>query len=360
MHKKSIIAFVVAGILFGGASIAAAVSSFPYAVGGTGTSTAVANRLIYSGATNYKNVAPGTNGQALFQLNGIPTWATASTSNGTVTSIATTFPIIGGPITTSGTLTFGGLSTTTPWTQGGVAVAGANQNSLYTAATTTLSGSGVITVTSGASVLGASPITVACPTCSTTTGTVTSIAFGDGLNGGTITTSGSVNLKSYFATSTTDTAGYVAYSNTTSGWPAKFSYVATSSQTLSSAFSSSGSFGNLISGSSGILSSVIQPSFTYATSTTWTGTTTIALQTNIQLAETLNGFSCNTGWPGAGGTLNIQFGTGVASTTLANASSTANFNANTLSIAAGSRLLVTIGTPATTPTSINCTTKITI
>lgn len=34
---------------------------------------------------------------------------------GTVTQINTTWPILGGPITTSGTLTWGGLSTTTPW-----------------------------------------------------------------------------------------------------------------------------------------------------------------------------------------------------------------------------------------------------
>src|SRR3990167_8585232 len=41
-----------------------------------------------------------------------------TTNTGTVTNIATTFPILGGPITTTGTLTFGGLSTSSPLAAG--------------------------------------------------------------------------------------------------------------------------------------------------------------------------------------------------------------------------------------------------
>ncbi len=202
---------------------------------------------------------------------------------------------------------------------------------------------------------------VSCPTCGTGSGSVTSITAGTGLNGGTITTAGTLAMVSYLATSTADVGGQVMYWNTTNGTPAKISSVATSTETRSVAFSSTGTVGSNVGGTSGTLSSVMQPSFTYATSTAWTGTTTIALQTNNQLAETLNGFSCNTATGGGtGGTLNIQFGTGAASTTMVNASSTANFNANTLSIGANSKLLVTIGTPATTPTAIVCTTKLTI
>lgn len=63
--------------------------------------------------------------------------------------------------------------------------------------------------------------TLSCPTCSTTTGTVTSITAGNGLNGGTITSSGTVSLKSYISTSSADTIGYVPFWATTNGTPAQ-------------------------------------------------------------------------------------------------------------------------------------------
>jgi len=286
---------------------------------------------------------------------------------GTVTNIATTWPITGGPITNTGTLVWDGFASSTPWTQGGVVTLGANQKTLFTSATTTLSGSGVITVTAGASVLGASPITVSCPTCGTGNGTVTQIAFGDGLNGGTITTSGNVNLKSYFATSTADTIGSIMYSGSTNGWPAKVAYVATSSQTLSSAFSTTGTVGNFVGGTSGTLSSVIQPSFTwFATSTSFIGTTTIPLQVNLPLAETINRVSCRA-YNGASPTfLNVQLGYGTASTSMIIASSTVgtiNFSANNTP-GAGANVSVDIGTTTaitvTPPLYLNCTYKITI
>jgi len=85
-------------------------------------------------------------------------------------------------------------------------------------------------------------------TSSSGLGSVTSIAFGDALNGGTITTSGNVNLKSYFSTSTADTAGQLAYANSTNGWPVKLSFVATS--TLSASSPLTGSFTQIGSGGS--------------------------------------------------------------------------------------------------------------
>jgi hypothetical protein len=60
-----------------------------------------------------------------------------------------------------------------------------------------------------------------------TSGTVTSVAAGSGINGGTITTSGTLSLTNFFATTTADTAGQVVYYSTTNGWPAKFASVAT-------------------------------------------------------------------------------------------------------------------------------------
>lgn len=189
---------------------------------------------------------------------------------------------------------------------------------------------------------------------------VTSISAGTGLNGGTITTSGTIDLKAYFATSTADVGGNILYYTTTNGTPAKIANVATTTASFSPAFATSSILGSLVGGSSGLISSVAQFSFTYATSTTWTGTTTIPIQQDI-LPETINGLRCSTS-AGGGGTLNIQIGNGSASTTMVNASSTNNFNAFTANniIAAGQQLSVDIGTPGTTPTKIVCTVKFTI
>lgn len=85
-----------------------------------------------------------------------------------------------------------------------------------TVATSTLSGTGVISVTAGAYVPGATPIVVACATCGT--GSVTSITEGTGLvnNGTTITTTGTI--LGAVGTSTTPTIGQIPFwSSTGSG-----------------------------------------------------------------------------------------------------------------------------------------------
>jgi hypothetical protein len=92
-------------------------------------------------------------------------------------------------------------------------------------ATTTFSSPLVYTVGTNA---------VTCPTCNTSNATVSSVAGGTGLNGGTITTAGTLSLVSYLATSTADIAGQLLYWNTTNGTPAKISSVATSTLTPSS------------------------------------------------------------------------------------------------------------------------------
>ncbi len=340
-----------------GSSMAYAVGAFPVATGGTGWVAFTSGALIYgNGTSRLGTTTAATAGQILMYNGSIPKWVSSATTTGTVTSIATTFPIQGGPITNTGTLTFGGFGTTSPWTQGGVVTAGPNQNSGYTTATNTISGSGVITVTAGASVLSAVPITVACPTCSITTGTVTSVSGGTGISG-TVTSSGSLSLVSYLATSSAETAGQLAAWGSSNGVPAKLYSIATTSQSDSVAFSDSGTLGAAVGGSTNVRSSVIQPGFFVATSTAWTGTTTVILQA-VNLAETINGIRCHTNV----GTLNIQTGIGTASTTMLNASSTANFNAFTTSntTSAGNFLYIDIGTPASSPTSLTCTYKITI
>lgn len=88
-----------------------------------------------------------------------------TTNQGTVTNIATTFPIQGGPITTTGTISFGGLSTTSPWTGGQLAYVSSN-NLLTSVATGTLSATSPLSL-DGTTVIVGTSRTVSCPTCST-------------------------------------------------------------------------------------------------------------------------------------------------------------------------------------------------
>lgn len=129
---------------------------------------------------------------------------------------------------------------------------------------------------------------------------------------------------------------------------------------ITAAFGGTGatSLSNSFSVVSNVFSNVIQPSVTYSTTTAWTGTTTIVLQ-QVTLAETLNGVRCMT-LPG-GSTLNVQYGYGAGTTSMLTASSSNAFNAFTANNtpAAGNTLLVKIGTPASSPTDITCTSKIT-
>lgn len=92
-------------------------------------------------------------------------------------------------------------------------------------------------------------------------------------------------------------------------------------------------------------------SFTYGTSTAWTGTTTIPLE--IGYGEVWKTIRCYTDV----GTLNTQVGYGSASTTMFNASTTVGivaFSANN-TMTAGNQVKVDIGTPASSPTKITCT-----
>lgn len=94
------------------------------------------------------------------------------------------------------------------------------------------------------------------------------------------------------------------------------------------------------------------PAFTYATSTAWTGTTTIPLGPSY-VAETWNGVQCFTD----AGTLQVSFSDGTnrmnwmnASTTVGTVGLTSN---NTFT--AAEKRYVDVGTPASSPTKISCT-----
>ncbi len=365
---KVLIGTIIGIILATGGSIAYAVGAFPVATGGTGSTTLSTNQvLLGNGTSPVKSSIQGTNGQYFVYLNGIPTWTTgSSTAAGTVTSIATTFPVQGGPITTTGTLTFGGLSTTSPFTIGGLAAIGQDQRLLYSISTSTLSGSGVVSVTAGAFTLGSNPITISCPTCSTTSGTVTSITGGTGLNGGAITTSGTLALKSYLATSTADTANQISVFTSTNATPATFggftNFTFNSTTNLFTVINASTT--NITASQSAFIASKqVNPyqnaTFAYgATSTAWTGTTT-ETQLVAPFAGTLQDVVCVT----SAGTLNVQAKVNsTAVTPMFNASTTkgtVTYTANNTFVR-GDTLEFDFGTPASSPTSITCTPRTTV
>jgi hypothetical protein len=95
------------------------------------------------------------------------------------------------------------------------------------------------------------------------------------------------------------------------------------------------------------------PSFTYATSTAWTGTTTIPLGP-AYIGETWNGVQCFTDT----GTLGVSFYDGTNRMSyIPTASTTVNINALTTNntFTASEKRYVDIGTPASSPTRISCT-----
>ncbi len=86
--------FLISAILFGFTSIAFAVGAFPVATGGTGWTNFTANTILLGNGTSpLATTTAGSNGQYLVLLNGLPQWATATTS-GAVTSVTGTYPII--------------------------------------------------------------------------------------------------------------------------------------------------------------------------------------------------------------------------------------------------------------------------
>ena len=95
-------------------------------------------------------------------------------------------------------------------------------------------------------------------------------------------------------------------------------------------------------------------SFTYATSTTWTGTTTVPLGPAF-VAETWQGLMCFTDV----GTVNVSIYDGTNRMDLANASTTVGtFTLSTNNtFTAAEKRYVDLGTPATAPTKISCTIK---
>jgi len=272
-------------------------------------------------------------------------------SAGTITSIATTFPVLGGTITTTGTLSFGGLSTSTAAVVGNLPYF-SGVNTFANVATTTLTASSPLSLSQPISVIGSSASALTISTAGDWTGTIDSNNFAGGAIGaGELIYGGSAGSFSELALGTN---GYVlALSGGVPAW------VATTTLSTISGTLDISSQSNLavtapvtLTGDTLSLGTVtMYPAFTYATSSAWTGTTTIPLAP-AYVAETWNGVKCFTD----AGTLNVSFYDGTNRMDMLNASTTVGtftLSSNN-SFISGEKRYVDIGTPASSPAKISC------
>lgn len=125
------------------------------------------------------------------------TGSACGAGGGGVTQVNTTFPILGGPITTTGTLTFGGLSTSSPLAAGAAVIYATGVNTVASAATTSASCAGSDSCTAF-TVLGSSPVTI------TGNGTTYTYPFTVNTTYGTTSaaTTTALNAPAFFASST--------------------------------------------------------------------------------------------------------------------------------------------------------------
>ncbi len=425
--ELSIAAIVVAVVLVAtyGATIASAAGgAFIVDQGGTGWQALTANTILLgNGKNRLATTTAGTNGQYLVLLNQVPTWATAS-STSAVTSVTASWPVVSSNGTTPN-ITWSNVAIATSSVPSSGTIAAWNSSyQLYGAATSTLFGTGtggqlltwangvptwtatstytaplsfnagtnVVSITAGSAgqvlaylngawtgaatttLTNTSPVTttysaatnqwtVACATCNTSSATVTSITGGTGLNGGVITTAGTLALKSYLATSTADTANQISVFTSTNATPATFGGFAnftfnssTNLFTVINASTTNEAVSQSLFVNSVPVSGYVYASYDIASSTAWTATTTRFMEQTF-VSTTYSAIKCNVRPSGA--KLNIQIGNGAASTTMVTASSTNNTFAysSPTTFAAGSNVQIDVGTPVSSPTEIICTTK---
>lgn len=143
------------------------------------------------------------------------------------------------------------------------------------------------------------------------------------------------------------TSSQLLYGNGTNA----LSGVSTSTLSLSAGLATTtGTLGALVGGTSAIIGQTENRGFSYATTTAWTGTTTIQL--GVGYGERWQNMKCYSDV----GTLNMDFYHASTHFTLFNASTTVGtVNANNSTNTIGDKLSVDIGTPASSPTKISCT-----
>lgn len=307
------------------------------------------------------------------------TCTTCNTSNASVSSIGTTWPIKGGTITTTGTITWGGLATTSQPSSSNLLVSNGGTG-IFGVATSTLTPSSPLTgslvqIGSGGS-LGcqtASGSQAGCLSSSDWTtfnskgsGTVTSIVGGTGLNGGTITTSGTLSLKSYIGTSTADVAGQVLYWATSNGTPANvtsssaFSF-ANSILTVTNASTTNLTAANDLFVNGNSVTGYRLLSNKLATTTPWTASSSplsgfgdTMYVNSAYKAFTVTAFSAST----TAGTLELQFVCGSNSFYYPASTTGSTYTENT-SCSAGQPFYLIGGNPASSPVNVPFTIVVT-
>ena len=301
-------------------------SSTLWVVGINATSTTATSTFAFGvkaaqfDATTGTSTAKGWDLSAgCFAINGTCLGAGGS---GTVTSIATTWPITGGTITTTGTLSFNGLSTSTAAVIGNIPYF-SGVNSFANVATSTI-GAGT-----GLTFSGTAGYQVGGTNGTYSVNTSQNIATLSNLTGnGFVKTSGGAGTLSVDTSTYLTTVDISANTNLAVTAP-----VVLTGDTLS--------LGNV----------TLYPAFSYATST-WNATTTKQLGT-ATVAETWTFAECYT----TIGTLNISFSDGTNLMNMISASSTpARFAlSSNNSFTAGEKRQFAIGTPATAPVEVACT-----
>ncbi len=333
----------------------------------TGVNTFVAGWAINATSTGTSgiNISGGC-----FAING--TCIGAAGGSGTVTSVATTYPVTGGPITTTGTIALAfGTTTANTWS-----LLNAFTNATSTLLTSTTAWIGTLNLTNALTVAnggtGAQTLTgcltgngtgaiTGSGTCNTSAASVTSITGGMGLTGGTITTAGILNLKSYLATSTAETANQVAVFTSTGATPATFgSFAGLTFVSATNLLTATNASTTNFSISNNRTTGERYPVWNMSTTTTWAGTTTQNTLT-APFSGTLVSARCSTATTTpdtSADTLNVQFFIGgvavvpsiVASTTVG---STAFTSANTFTT--GQVIQARFGSPVSSPLNISCT-----
>lgn len=331
------------------------------------------------------NGSPGTSGEILSSTVTGTDWI--ANTVGTVTSVGTTFPVLGGTITAAGTITWGGLSTSTAAVISNIPYF-SSANQFANVATTTLTATAPLSLDQTVAKIGGSNAIISCATATNLIpgcisaasflsftnkiGTSSALSAASGLLYATgVNTAASVATSSAFdwtglhtfanASTSKITVNYM-FGNINAGDATSLEIpnAATSVATTTGSIfldTTSGQLG-LINGLTGTNATTTIPayfysSFSYATSTTWQGTTTLSLGI-ATVAETWKSIQCKTNAsflavvPGDGtNAMNYS----VSSTTVG----TVYLNSNN-SFTAGEERLVSIGTTTTSSAvRIGCT-----